>query len=73
MIEIYGKDNCAGCKEAKAICEQKGIEFVYKSLNKDYSIGEMYEIAPRSHKTFPMIARNGKYFGTLVELKVLAG
>ena len=36
MIEIYGKPNCSYCNMAKQICESKGLDFVYKSLDVDY-------------------------------------
>ena len=34
MIEIYGKDNCPYCDMAKALCEQKKLDYVYYQLDK---------------------------------------
>jgi len=67
-IEIYGKPMCPACNTAKATLEAKGLAFEYKVLNKDYSIAEFYEIAPRTHRTFPMLAVDGKYVGTFTDL-----
>ena len=36
MIEIYGKPQCPFCDRAKALCEQKGLEYTYKSLGTDF-------------------------------------
>ena len=44
MIEIYGKDNCAYCNMAKQLCESKGLDFVYRSLDVDYKQEEFFEI-----------------------------
>ena len=71
MITIYGKLNCGSCNAAKALCEANGIEFEYKQMDKDYGIMDMYKIAPMSHKTFPMIAKDGEYLGTLDDLKAI--
>lgn len=67
MFSIYGKDSCAACNEAKELLS--GKDFEYKLLGKDYSVGDFYEIAPRSVRSFPMIAKDGVYFGGLAELK----
>lgn len=64
-IEIYGKPMCPACNQAKSWLTERGIPFEYKELNKEYSITEFYEVAPRSHRTFPMFAVNGEYVGTL--------
>ena len=69
-ITIYSKPMCPACNTAKATLEAKGLAFEYKVLNKDYSIAEFYEIAPRSHKTFPMLTLDGVFAGTLNDLLV---
>lgn len=68
-VTILGKDNCGSCISAKQLCEQKQVEYEYKSLGKDYSIVEFYTDVPRSHKSFPAILVDGKYLGGLIELK----
>ena len=51
MIEIYGKDFCPYCDKAVALCEQKGVEFTYKKLGRDFNREEMME-------TFPQIIKH---------------
>ena len=68
-VTIYGKANCKSCDEAKQLCNNKSVEYEYKQMGKDFELLEMYSIAPRNHKSFPMIAIDGKYLGGLVELK----
>ena len=38
-------------------------------LNKDFTLSEFYKVAPKSHKTFPMITKDGNYIGSFNELK----
>lgn len=67
-IVIYGKPMCAACNTAKQELTNMGQQFEYKELNKDYTIVEFYEIAPRTHRTFPMLAVDGEYVGALADL-----
>ena len=69
MLTIYGKDGCSSCDDAVKLCELNKIKHVYVSLGKDYTIQDFYGIAPRSHKSFPMISFNGEFVGGLKELK----
>ena len=69
-VTIYGKANCKSCDEAKQLCDNKSVEYEYKQMGKDFELLEMYSIAPRNHKSFPMVAKNGNYIGTLQDLKL---
>ena len=62
MIEIYGKDNCSYCDKAKALCERKGSDYVYKSLGEDFTREEMMETFPTA-RTFPQIRIDGEAIG----------
>jgi len=62
MIEIYGKDNCPYCDKAKALCERKGYDYVYKSLGEDFTREEMMETFPTA-RTFPQIRIDGEAIG----------
>ena len=44
MIEIYGKPQCPYCDMAQALCNQKGVEYKYKSLGTDFTREEMMVI-----------------------------
>ena len=70
MIEIYGKDNCAYCNMAKQLCESKGLDFVYKSLDVDYKQDAFFEKFPTA-RTFPQITMDGKAIGGFNELREL--
>ena len=68
MIEIYGKDFCPYCDKAVALCEQKGVEFTYKKLGRDFNREEMMETFP-SARTFPQIIFNKEKIGGYTELE----
>ena len=70
MITIYGKPRCPFCDRAKALCEQKGLDYEYKMLDADYTSDEFFETFPGA-RTFPQIIMNGEKIGGyagLVEL-----
>jgi|TARA_R110000803_G_scaffold42264_10_gene90778 glutaredoxin 1 len=68
-VIIYGKEGCGYCTLSKTLCEQTGIDYSYKSLEKDFTIEELYDIVP--FKTFPQIFYNGKSIGGYTELKAI--
>ena len=43
-VEIFGKPDCIHCEKAKFLCNQKGIKYTYKELDKDFDFeGSMVE------------------------------
>ena len=68
MIEIYGKTQCPYCDMAKALCEQKGLDFEYKLFGEDFSRDELMETFPGA-RTFPQIIVDGNKIGGYTELK----
>ena len=62
MIEIYGKTQCPYCDKAKALCERKGYDYVYKSLGEDFTREEMMAMFPTA-RTFPQIMIDGEAIG----------
>lgn len=75
---VYSKENCPACVEAKTLLESKGIPFGVKTLGVDFGLLDMYKIAPRAHKSFPMLSvieggEGGEevYFGGNVKLREL--
>ena len=70
MIEIYGKEQCPYCDMAKALCEQKGLDFEYKQLGTDFDRDEMLSTFPGA-RTFPQIILDGQKIGGYTELKEL--
>ncbi len=53
-VEIYGKTMCPFCDKAKALCEQKGLEYTYSQLGEDFTREELFEQFPTA-RTFPQI------------------
>lgn len=68
MYTVYGKLSCDSCDQAKALLTAKGLEFEYKQFGKDYDLGE-FSSFNKAHRSFPLILKDGKYLGGLVELK----
>ena len=62
MITIYGKPMCPFCDKAKALCEQRGYAYEYKTLGTDYSKEELLETFPGA-RTVPQIVINGEKIG----------
>jgi len=62
MILIYGKPQCPYCEMAKALCEQRGFDFEYKTLGVDYSKEELLETFPGA-RTVPQIVVAGLKVG----------
>jgi glutaredoxin 3 len=72
MITIYGKPRCTFCDRAKALCEQKGLDYEYKLLDADYTAEELFEMVPDA-RTFPQIFIDGEPIGGYQQLEVLHG
>ena len=76
MLVIYSKDNCQQCDSAKLLCQMKGVDYVVKTLDVDYTRDELMHISPKA-RSFPVIVVKVKYdgvemeeyIGGLVELK----
>ena len=68
MIEIYGKDACPFCVQAKQLCEMKGVDYIYKNLGQDFTREQVLEEFPGA-RTFPQIRVNGTAIGGFTELQ----
>lgn len=73
MYTIYGKTGCSACVQAKQLLENKGVDYEYVLLGLNYSLDDFYTIAPKTHKTFPMVTVNGQYIGGLHQLQQILG
>jgi glutaredoxin len=63
MILIYGKPQCPFCEKAKNLCEQRGYNYEYKTLDIDYTKEQLLETFPGA-RTVPQIVVNGLKVGT---------
>jgi len=68
MIEIYGKQGCGSCKEAKHFCETRNLPHIYKLLDIDFERDWMVETFPTA-RTFPQIVIHGQSIGGFQQLK----
>tara|TARA_B100001059_G_scaffold202962_1_gene211218 strand:+ start:3047 stop:3265 length:219 start_codon:yes stop_codon:yes gene_type:complete len=62
MISIYGKDFCPYCDKAVALVEQKGEQYEYKKLGRDFTRDDLMETFPGA-RTFPQIIYKGEKIG----------
>lgn len=70
MYEIYSKIDCPNCDKAKRILTDGNFENRVKILGVHFTVEDLYQIAPRSHRSFPMITKQGEYLGGIEELLV---
>ena len=66
MLIIYSKDNCQQCDSAKLLCQMKGVDYVVKTLDVDYTRDELMHISPKA-RSFPIITVKVKYDGVEME------
>ena len=69
-VEIYSIPNCAACKKAKALAENKGHNVDYKVLGVDFTHLEMAKKFPKA-VSVPQIIVDGEHIGGYVELQEL--
>jgi glutaredoxin 3 len=62
MIHIWGKPACPSCSKAKALCEQRGYQFEYLELGKDFDRDAVLSEFPEA-RTFPQIVVGGQKVG----------
>jgi len=62
MIHIWGKPACPSCTKAKALCEQRGYQYEYLEMGRDFTREAVLEEFP-SARTFPQIVINGQKIG----------
>lgn len=73
MIEIYGTVNCAFCDRSKMLCDMKGVEYVYKTLDVDYTREQLLDMVPVRPRGFPVVFLDGVFLGSYNELKAKLG
>jgi glutaredoxin len=65
--EIWTKENCPYCVRAKALFNQKGVEYEEKIIGRDTTREQLLERVPHA-KTVPQIWLDGEYIGGYTEL-----
>lgn len=68
MVELYTKDNCTYCVQAKQVLRDRQIQFVEYKLNEDFTREIILEMFPEA-KTFPVVVVDGFRIGGFTELR----
>jgi glutaredoxin len=66
-IQIYGKPNCVFCERAKALLNNRKIEFEYFELGKHFNREYIIDHFP-TMKTFPIILIDNRLVGGYTDL-----
>lgn len=74
IIEIWTKNNCPQCVEAKNFISLKAPDdmdvMIIKNIDEDYTKEQLLDAVP-SARSVPQIFIDNKYIGGLLELKKL--
>jgi glutaredoxin 3 len=65
---VWSKYHCPYCDQAKALLNQKGIQFEERKIGDGWSKEELLEAIPTA-RTVPQIIMNGELIGGFTELK----
>ena len=67
-IEIYSKNNCSFCEQAKQILKIHGKDYIEYKLDEDFTREILLSKFPEA-KTFPVIVMDGFNIGGFDQLK----
>lgn len=67
-IEIYSKNNCTFCEQAKQILRTHGKDYIEYKLDEDFTREILLSKFPEA-KTFPVIVLDGFNIGGFEQLK----
>jgi glutaredoxin len=65
---VWSKDNCAFCDQAKALLEQRNIEYEERKIGHGYTREDLLEAVPTA-RTVPQIFVNNNHVGGFTELR----
>jgi glutaredoxin len=65
---VWSKDNCAFCDQAKALLEQRNIEYEDRKIGHGYTREDLLAVVPTA-RTVPQIFVNNNHVGGFTELK----
>ena len=65
---VWSKYHCPYCDQAKALLEQKGIEFEERKIGDGYTREDLLEAVPTA-RTVPQIFLDEKLIGGFTELR----
>lgn len=70
MNVVWSKPNCPFCVKAKALLDQKGIEYEVREIGSGFTREELLAAVPQA-KTVPQIFLDNKLVGGYTELESL--
>jgi glutaredoxin len=65
---VWSKDNCTFCDQAKALLEQRNIEYEEKKIGHGYTREDLLEAVPTA-RAVPQIFVNNNHVGGFTELR----
>lgn len=65
---VWSKDNCAFCDQAKALLEQRNIEYEERKIGQGYTREDLLAAVPTA-RTVPQIFVNNNHVGGFTELR----
>jgi glutaredoxin 3 len=65
---VWSKHHCPYCDQAKALLNQRGIEFEERKIGDGFTKEDLLEAVPTA-RTVPQIFLDGKLVGGFTELK----
>ena len=65
---VWSKDNCPYCVQAKALLNQKNIEFEERKIGDGWTKEQLLEAVPNA-RTVPQIFLDGQLVGGFTELR----
>jgi|TARA_Y100000758_G_C15974786_1_gene394629 glutaredoxin len=60
---VYGKPGCHFCRQAKKLLESKGLDYEYKEIGVQISLGEFYHEIGEEVRTVPQIMVDKRLIG----------
>lgn len=67
MIDIYTKEDCSFCAQAKSFMQKKNLEYKEHLIGRDLTREELIEKFPQM-RTVPIILVDGKLIGGYINL-----
>lgn len=68
MIEVYTKDDCSYCQQAKSLLDERKVDFVERKLYVDFTRETLLEKYPFA-KSFPVVVVDGYFIGGYSQLR----
>lgn len=68
IVEVYTKNDCTYCQQAKSLLQEKGVAYVEHKLYVDFTRETLLDKYPTA-KSFPVVVVDGYYIGGYSQLR----